>query len=176
MSTQQMETPEIGEHDSSGKLIGVQVAILAVLLSIFTIFAHREHTNTLLFSNKTSDSWAHYQAKRIRAYQLEMNTSLIKLLAPNSTEAIGTLKANANKAETYGKELEEIKTEAEKNNQQEEIAHHKAGYFDLSEGLLEIAVILSSLYFISRKKFFPFLGLLLGSVGLLIGVLGVFIH
>ncbi len=172
----EMETPEVATHDSIGKLIGIQTAILAVLLSIFTIFAHREHTNTLLFSNETSDTWAHYQAKRIRAYQLEMNSGLIKLLAPNSLEAASTLKDYARQSDKYGKELEEIKTEADKKAKEGEIAHHKAGYFDLSEGLLEIAVILSSLYFISRKKLFPSLGLLLGAIGLMIGIGGLLIR
>jgi len=172
----EMETPEIDSNDSLGKLIGVQTAILAVLLSVFTIFAHREHTNTLLFSNETSDSWAHYQAKRIREYQLEMNTGLIKLLAPNSTETAETLKSYALQSGKYEKEIDGIKTEAEKNNKEEEISHHKAGYFDLSEGLLEIGVILSSLYFISRKRLFPFLGLFLGIAGLFLGVVGVLIH
>src|SRR5476651_875953 len=116
----EMEAPEIDKNDSLGKLIGVQTAILAVLLSVFTIFAHREHTNTLLFSNETSNSWSHYQAKRIRAYQLEMNTDLIKLLAPNSTETSNTIKEYAKKSDKYTKELEGIKSDADKNNQEEE--------------------------------------------------------
>lgn len=171
----EMEKPEIHEHDSLGKLIGVQTAILAVLLSIFTIFAHREHTSTLLFSNETSNSWAHYQAKRIRAYQLEMNKGLIKLLAPNSTEASNTIKDYDKQEEKYKKELEELKAESEKDNHQEEISHNKAGYYDLAEGLLEIAVILSSLFFISRKNLFPICGFLLGLAGLLIGIGGLLI-
>ena len=101
----EMETPEIASNDSLGKLIGIQTAILAVLLSVSTIFAHREHTNTLLYSNETSNSWAHYQAKRIRAYQLEMNSDLIKLLAPNSTETAATIKSYAKQSDKYGKEL-----------------------------------------------------------------------
>ncbi len=168
----EMESPEINPHDSLGKLIGIQTAILAVLLSIFTIFAHREHTNTLLFSNETSNAWAHYQAKRIRAYQVEMNTDLIKLLAPGSIETSKTLSNYDKQSNKYGKELEEIKTEADQKTREGEVAHRKAGYFDLAEALLEIAVILSSLYFISRKKLFPILGLFLGSIGLIIGLVG----
>ena len=35
----EMETPEVDARDSFGKIIGVQTAILAVLLSVFTIFS-----------------------------------------------------------------------------------------------------------------------------------------
>ncbi len=172
----EVEAHHVESHDSIGKLVGIQTAILAVLLSVFTIFAHREHTNTLLFNNEASNEWSHYQAKRIRAYQLEMNTGLVKLLAPNSTETVKTLTDYTSASEKYRKELEEIKFEADKKVQESQIAHHRSGYFDLSEGLLEIAVILSSLYFISRKKLFPVLGLSLGLAGLLIGISGLFMH
>ncbi|MBF0511984.1 MAG: DUF4337 family protein, partial [Candidatus Omnitrophica bacterium] len=102
----EIEKPEIEVHDSIGKMIGIQTAILAVLLSVFTIFAHREHTNTLLYSNEASNEWSHYQAKRIRAYQLEMNAGLIKLLAPNSAESTKTITAYSHQGEKYKKELE----------------------------------------------------------------------
>jgi len=174
MKNMEVEAHHAEAHDSMGKLIGIQTALLAVFLSVFTIFAHREHTNTLLFNNEASNAWAHYQAKRIRAYQLEMNTGLVKLLAPNSAEAGKTLADYGVQSEKYRKELDEIKTEADKKAKESEVTHHKAGYFDLSEGLLEISVILSSLYFISRKRLFPILGLCLGFLGLLVGVSGLF--
>jgi len=172
----EMETPEVNAQDSFGKIIGVQTAILAVLLSVFTIFSHREHTNTLLFSNQSSDAWAHYQAKRIREYQLEMNTDLIKLMASNTTETAQTLTSYNSQIKKYNKELDDIKFDAENKEEQGEKAHQRAGFFDLAEGLLEIGVILSSLYFISHKKFFPVFGILLGGIGLVLGIMGTLVH
>ena len=166
----------IEPNDSFGKMIGVQTAILAVLLSIFTICAHREHTDTIIFGNEATDTWSHYQAKRIRAYQLEMNTGLIKLLAPNSAETANTLEEYAQQTQKYTKDLEEIKKQAEVKVETGELAHHKSGFFDLAEGLVEIGVILSSLYFISRRKLFPMMGLLLGLCGTVVGVLGFLLH
>lgn len=165
--------PHVDEHDAYGKLVGIQVAILAVLLSVFTIFAHREHTTTILLANESSNAWAHYQAKRIRAYQLEMNSNLIKLIAPSSTEVTNTLKEYGEQTATYDKELEGIKKDAELKETTGELAHHKASFFDLAEGIFEIAVVLSSMYFLSRKRFFPMLGLFGGLAGLAIGILGV---
>ena len=42
----------------------------------------------------------------------------------------------------------------------------------LGEGLLEIALVLSSLYFISRKKMFPVIGVVAGIAGVAIAVTG----
>jgi hypothetical protein len=42
---------------------------------------------------------------------------------------------------------------------------HRALRFDFGEGLLEIALVLSSLYFISRKMLFPVIGIVAGVAG-----------
>lgn len=162
----------VDPKDSWGKIVGVQVAILAVLLSVFTIFSHRAHTATVLLANETGNAWAHYQAKRIRSNQVEMNASLIKLIAPTSTEVTNALHEFAQQSAKYEKDLEEIKMEAEDKTKKGELAHHQASFFDLAEGILEIAVVMTSMYFLSRKRFFPMLGLFGGLAGLVIGVMG----
>ncbi len=172
----EVEAHHLASNDSFGKMIGTQTAILAVLLSIFTIFSHQAHTETIVLGNEASNQWSHYQAKRIRDYQLEMNIKLLQLTAPGTQETKNTIAEYSQQSVVYKKELAEIKTEAERKVEEGGLAHRKAGYFDLSEGFLEIAMILSSLYFLSRKKFFPMLGLLLGIAGTVIGVLGLLLH
>ncbi len=168
----QSQTPSIKAQDNFGKVAGVQTALLAVFLGIFTIYAHRAHTDTLLFSNHASKSAAQYQAKRIRASQLEMNASLISLIAPNSTEVVKTLADNKETLDNYAKKMEVIKAEIERKEKASAAAFHKAGLFDLAASLITIAVVLSALYFISLKKYFPMLGLLAGAIGVIIGLLG----
>ena len=172
----EMETHHEEANDPASKLIGLQTAVIAILLSIFTILAHRAHTETIMEGNKSSNSWAHYQAKRIRAYQIEMNTGLIKLLAPNAPETAVTLDEYAKQSKKYEKDLEEIKAEAESAEKAEGSAHHQGTLFDLAEGLLEIAMILSSLYFLTKKKLFPSLGLLLAVGGIAVGIMGLLGH
>ena len=171
----EVETHHHEVDDPAGKLIGIQTAVLAILLSIFTILAHRAHTDTIIEGNKANNGWSHYQAKRIRAYQIEMNTGLIKLLAASNPETTAVLADYSKQAEKYKKDLEEIKGETENNEKTEGTAHHKASVFDLAEGLLEIGMILSSLYFLTKKKFFSVLGFLLGLGGIVIGIMGLFI-
>ena len=166
----------VDHNDSFGKKVGVQTAILAVFLSVFTICAHRAHTKTIIKGNESSNRWAHYQAKRSRDFQLEMNTDLLKLAAPKGPEVDKVLADYAKQRAKYGEELEGIKKEAEKDAQEGESAHHKALYFDLSEGVLEIGLVLSSLYFLSHKKFFPILGLAAGLAGLVAGAYAFLVH
>lgn len=49
---------------------------------------------------------------------------------------------------------------------------HRALYFDVGEGLLELGLVLCSLYFLARKVFFPIFGVLAGLAGTVLGVIG----
>jgi hypothetical protein len=169
------EELRIDPNDHYGKKIGILAAILAVLLSIFTITAHRSHTETIVLQNASNDDWSQYQSKRIRDYQLEMNMDLVNLLGvanPNTTKLI---KAYAAKHTAYTEELAEIKKQADETAHESMRTQRKALYFDFAEGVLEIALVLSSLYFISHKKLFPRLGIFFALLGFVVGMIGFFI-
>lgn len=162
----------IDTNDKYGKFVGTLAAILAVLLSIFTISAHRAHTESIELQNETNDQWAQYQAKRIRDYQLEMNGNLLKVIASKNPDTQKMLESYAKKHDEYVKELNDIKNEARVSADKNKMTQKKALYFDLSEGVLEISLVMSSLYFISRKKLFPLFGLLFGILGVITGIMG----
>jgi hypothetical protein len=63
------------------------------------------------------------------------------------------------------KQSEEIQREAESGNRASEAAEERALRYDIGEGLLEIGLVLSSLYFIARRNMFPILGLIAGIAG-----------
>ncbi len=169
-------THHVDSNDSFGKKVGLQAAVLAVLLSIFTIYAHRAHTETIVMENEASNQWSHYQAKRIRDYQLQMNSDLLKLVAAKNPETERTLTDYSRKRSEYGRELDDIKKSAEEKTHEGGAAHRKALYFDLSEGVLEISLVLSSLYFLSHKELFPAIGLLFGLAATVVGVFGLILH
>ena len=56
-----------------------------------------------------------------------------------------------------------------------ETAEHRALRYDLGEGLLEIALVLSSLYFISRKQMFPVIGIVAGIAGAALAITGLLV-
>ena|ERR1035438_4728443 len=53
-------------------------------------------------------------------------------------------------------------------------AEDKALRYDFGEGLLEIGLVLTSLYFISRSKLFPVVGIISAAVGTVLAILGWF--
>jgi hypothetical protein len=162
--------------DTFGKIVGIQAAILAMLLSVFTILSSQTNTETIVLTNQTSNQWAHYQAKRIRDSQLELNSKMLDVLAPNNTVAAAMIADFSKQEKKYKEDMDQIKAEADKTDEEAKLDHRKTGNFELAEGLLEISLILSSLYFLSHKKFFPVLGILLGCAGIVSGVIGLLMH
>lgn len=161
---------EGGGHDEFGKTIGILTSILAVLLAIVTIVSHRAHTHGVLVKADANDKWAYYQSKRIKLHNIELGEDLIGVLAPDS--AAGAKKMERLKVEQkkYLREGDEVQAEAKKLEAEVEDIEARALRYDFGEGLLEISLVLSSLYFLSKKKFFPALGMVAAVAGI-----GVFI-
>ena len=65
--------------------------------------------------------------------------------------------------------------EARQADEAAEASEKRALRFDFGEGLLEIALVLTSLYFISHKKMFPVIGVIAGIAGGLLALIGVFV-
>jgi hypothetical protein len=65
-----------------------------------------------------------------------------------------------------------VKEQAKEKEKESEHAEHRALRFDLAEGLFEIGLVMSSLYFLAHRKIFPLIGLLGGLAGLILGVVG----
>jgi hypothetical protein len=103
-----------------------------------------------------------------------MNTDLLKLVAASNPETIKIIAAYADKHAELTHDLATAKTDAEALALKNKNSQKKALYFDFAEGVLEISLVMSSLYFISRKKFFPIIGGGFGILGLVIGLLGAF--
>ena len=141
----------IDPQDSFAKIVGLLAACFAVLLSIFTISAHRAHTETIMMQDEATDQWSYYQAKRIRDYQLEMNGDLLKVLAASHPDTAKLTVAYHKKREEYKNELDDIKKKAEEKGLEGQNYQKRALRFDLAEGTLEISLVMSSLYFIARN-------------------------
>jgi hypothetical protein len=89
---------------------------------------------------------------------------------PAKTEAVaGKLESARTK---YAADAERIQEDARAKDKETEIEEHRALRFDLGEGLLELGLVLCSLYFLARKIFFPVFGVLSSIAGAALGVSG----
>jgi hypothetical protein len=171
----EIEKPEELEErsrDSLGQKVGVLAAVLAVFLAVVTILSHRAHTNAVVERTEANDQWSFYQSKRIKFHSLELGIDMIGLLGqgkPGIEEAVKRFEADKSKEEKEGKEIQK---EAKAKEEESEHTEDKALRYDIGEGMLEIGVVLSSLYFIARRKLFPVVALLFGLGGIVTAVTG----
>ena len=162
----------IHSEDTLGKKVGLLAALLAIGLTMVTIASHRSHTHGIVERSEANDQWAHYQSKKIKYHNLELGIDLIAAGGLKGEAADRIAQKYAVERERYDGEAREIKREAEKKDKESKHAEHQALRFDLAEGLFEIGLVMSSLFFLSRKKIFPAIGILGGVAGIVLGVLG----
>ena len=163
------------EHDPMGQRVGVMAALLAVFLAVVTILSHRTHTEAIIKKTDSNDQWQYYQASRMKYHNLELGERLIGVLGPNNPGAQDTLKQFARDKQKYTEQAKDLQAKAQAKMEESEAAERRALHYDLGEGLLEIALVLSSLYFISRKMLFPVVGIIAGIAGLIVAVTGLLV-
>lgn len=163
---------EVEGHDPFGKKVGILAAVLAVLLAIVTILSHRSHTEAVLLKAEVNDKWSFYQSKKIKFHNLELGEDLLNALPGKTPEADRTLERYAKEKARYAKESKDAQDEAMKEGNEVSHIEDKALRYDFGEGLLEIGLVLTSLYFISKSKLFPVVGITSAILGAAIAVMG----
>jgi hypothetical protein len=163
---------EHGEPDSFGRTVGIMASVLAVLLAIVTIMSHRAHTEGVLLKTDANDKWSQYQANRIKFHNLELGEDLMNALPGKSPAADNLLARYARDKDKYAKQAQQIQEQALDMEKETTHLEARALRFDLGEGLLEIGLILSSLYFISKSKMFPAVGLVASIAGVALAIAG----
>lgn len=159
-------------NDPLGKKVGVAAAIIAVFLAIVTIVSHRAHTDAVLMKSEANDKWSFYQSKRIKFHSIELGQDLIGLLGAKSPETEKLLAKYAADKEKYTHDSETAQEAAKKQDEEAAEVEAKALRYDFGEGLLEIGLVLTSLYFISKAKLFPVVGGLSAAIGLATAISG----
>jgi hypothetical protein len=172
----ELEIHHESEHESDpmGQKVGVLAAVLAVALAIVTIASHRTHTAAIISKASANDAWAHYQATRVKYHNLELGQTLVKIFGAKGGPADAMLADTAAQMVKYDKQAKDIQAEAERDDRASEVAEDRALRYDVGEGLLEIGLVLSSMYFISRKIMFPVIGAIAGVSGTVIAISGLF--
>ncbi len=173
----ELEIHHESEHaiDPTGQKVGVLAAILAVALAVVTIASHRTHTSAILHNSQANDAWAHYQSTRVKYHNLELGENLAGLLAARSDAAEKMLADTRQQKTKYEEQGKEIQAEAQRGEELAKEDERRAFRYDLGEGLLEIGLVLTSLYFISRKRMFPAMGLMAGIIGAAIALMGLMV-
>ena len=89
------ELQELREHaekareDRSLAAVSLTMAVLAVFVAVVSLLGHRAHTEEVVLQAKSSDQWAYYQAKNIRAARGRIVRDLAAVVASNDAGVAG---------------------------------------------------------------------------------------
>jgi hypothetical protein len=162
------------EHtaDPNTRRVGILVGVVGVFLSLATIASHRAHTDAVIHRTEANDAWTYYQAKKIREYESEVAVTLLHTLGtdPAKLEA-AVQKLEASRAK-FAADAEKIQQDAKAKDDESDVEAARALKYDIGEGLLELGLVLCSLYFLARNNFFPLFGVLAAVAGTVIGIWG----
>lgn len=171
MAEVEIHTAHHHDGDAFGQSVGIVVGIIGILLSVVTILSHREHTAAVVHKTEANDQWAYYQAKKVREHTAEVGLAVLSALSVDSAHA-GAVSKLQQEQSKYAADAVEIQKVAEGKDAASEHSERRALRFDVGEGLLELGLVMSSLYFLSRKRFFVGLGAVAAAAGTVLGVMG----
>ncbi len=162
------------EHaaDPNSQRVGILVGVVGILLSVVTIASHRAHTQAVIHRTESNDQWAFYQAKKIRESVNDVALTLLTNLKSDAGNAQTAASKLAAARDRYSDEARDIMKDAEAKDAEQKIEEGRALRFDIGEGMLELGLVLSSLYFLARKSFFPALGIVASVAGTALGIWG----
>lgn len=154
--------------------VGLTTALLAVFAAVGAVQASALINEGLIKQIKASDTWAEYQASREKdhLYTIALNGMIDANGAFSSRAAAARIKIyRAKVGEEIGKELERT-AEARKLETESAALLHKQRYFELSVGLIQVAIALSAVAALSKVRPVWYGGLLAGAGGIALFVTG----
>jgi hypothetical protein len=175
------EHAEHAEHESSLRPVALTMTILAVLVAVTTVLGHRTHTEAIIAQtraaveqNRAADMWSFYQAKKIRSNDTELTSNLLEVLAIADKHGVEKLKKGY--AEHQKKWDEDLKEEEKQAREKEDkvkeyekevgVAEEHAVRFDLSEALLEIGLVITSVTLLTRNRIYWYFGIVFSLGGI----------
>jgi len=156
------------KKDNWTSWVALATAILAVFAAVTTLYVGKYSSRTILAQAQETDQWSYYQAKSIKSYLYEIqkqNMELELLAGQGKMKGDATeryLKAVRDydaKIKRYDQEKEEIKTKAEKLAREKDEAQHRAGNYGYGLIFLQIAIMLSSISVLTKKRPLFYFGL-----------------
>jgi hypothetical protein len=155
--------------------LALTTVILAVCATLSTFKGGGYSTRSVMSQTQASDQWAYFQAKSIKGYIYEMQKDKLELeLKASSGKLSATVVADFRKRiEEYGKKI--ARYETEKADIQKEAktfeairndAQKHAQIFGIAVIYLQIAILLSSIAALIKKKPIWYLGVVIGLIGI----------
>jgi hypothetical protein len=164
-------TPEHAA-DPNSRRVGILVGIVGIFLSIVTISSHRAHTKAVIYRTEANDEWAYYQAKKIRENTSDVAATVLESLAADPAKVAASVQKLKAARQKYADDALGLQSDAQSKEANTENEENRALKFDIGEGLLELGLVLCSLFFLARNVLFPLFGTLTAVAGIALGIWG----
>jgi hypothetical protein len=149
------ESAERGMHEARLAPVSLTMAILAVFVAAVSVLGHRTHTEEIILQNRVTDTWAYYQAKNSQRQTNELFLDLMTISEFKDQKAAAALKRKYQEAiGAFAGRQDEIKAEARKLENEMEVERRRADRFDLAESFLEVALVVTSITLLTRRRIF----------------------
>jgi len=162
--------------------VALTTTILAVCAAISSLKASSYSTRVQIHTTKEANHWAYYQSKSIKEHSFRLNRDILNCanLLGNPNPQVqqfltAKIKDYDKEIKRYGQEKKEIKTEAENIITEQELLKRHNGAFALAVMLLQIAIMMSAVAALLKRKMMWVAGLAFSAVGLLYMANGFFL-
>jgi hypothetical protein len=163
--------------------LALTTVVLAVCATLSTFRGSSYSTKSVLAQSQASNQWSYYQSKSIKGYLYEIGLEELELelkeKAPSlSPELLTDYRKMIDDYRTqvvrYDGEKKIIDSTARSQETRRDWAQVHSQTFGVAVIFLQIAILLSSIAALIKKKPIWYLGMAVGSVGMVYFVMGVF--
>ena len=161
------------------KGVAITTTVLAVLTAIVSAQSNTAVLKTQILTAEEGMKWQYYQAKTTRVQFIDIQKNLLQMqaqkndagvygLTPALQEQIAALEADRVKQDKKSKDLS---AEAKQLGKKKAVINKKGNWYMLSVVFFQIAIMLSSVSALLKRKELWFIGLVFGA-----GAIGIFVH
>ena len=162
------------------RYLSLSTAIIAVIAAVTSLEsgaksneAILEKSEAMLNQSKASDQWSYFQAKGIKATLSEGEAAIVGADKPEvAAKLTEQAKRYRGETEEIKKQAEELEAKVAENNLKSEALMEHHHRFAIAVTLLQIAIALSAIAALTRRRTLWFVGLAVSAAGTLMFALG----
>jgi hypothetical protein len=161
--------------------LALTTVLFAVCATLSTLKGGGYGTRAVMSQSQASDQWAYFQSKGIKSYVYELQKERFEMdlksgkPGPAAAEYRKKIEGYAEKIKRYEDEKVEIKKKAESLEMVRDESQKHSGAFGMAAMFLQIAILLSSIAALMKRKLFWFIGMAAGCIGLVFFFNGFFL-
>ncbi|HUL00999.1 MAG TPA: DUF4337 domain-containing protein [Nitrospirota bacterium] len=164
--------------------LALTTVVFAVCATLSTLKGAGYSTKSVMAQAQASDQWAYYQAKSIKGYvydlqkekfQMDQKVQKAELSTTVAMEYKKKIEGYSEKVKKYDDEKAEIMKKAQELEALRDDTQKHSSAFGMAAMFLQIAILLSSIAALMKQKYFWYLGMISGSIGLVYFINGFYL-